>query len=438
MKTNTLLLVILVLGLASCRTKSECSKTSETVMGINKIEEKPIAIKSDVLEINNSVTLVKKSQNEKLTSFSFQMFKELASQKSGESYSFSPVSLNVAMGMVYGGARNNTAQEISKVMGFLNYDDKYLSEFSDYLNYLNSLEKDTALEFYMANKVFLEKTYEILPEYSKTILQYFEGTFESSDFKNNFRDEEKNIKLWVSEMTKNRIENLLPIGTLDKTVKMVLVNAIYIKSAWKYPFDKARTIKKDFLSTEDTKIETDFMIQRQNSINYYDQDGYQVIELPYNTPELSLIIILPHESTSNNLASLIPTGEQYLSMCANLKLEKVNMEIPKFKTESSFKMAKHMQNMGIIDAFGSADFSGMTKENDLSISEVIQKVFLEIDEKGSEAAAATAVIMVRTTSIAPKDTKIAYDFIANKPFFYVLKENRYNTPLFIGQYTKPE
>jgi len=182
---------------------------------------------------------------------------------------------------------------------------------------------------------------------------------------------------------------------------------------------------------------TDFMIQRTTGVKYTEYEGSQVLELPYTTPDLSLIIILPKNSNSENLCSAIPNIDAYQEICKNLIYDDVYMEIPKFKTESSYQLAQLLREMGVVDAFGGADFSGMTETNDLKISEVIQKVFFEIDEKGSEAAAATAIVMVETSSAYEPEIDGFIEFIANKPFIYIIKENKYNTPLFIGQFVKP-
>ena len=432
MKSIMIISFLILIGFTACKPKSDVINESENNYTDEKVViDKPVAIKEVTLKLDESVKIVKKSQNDKLTDFAFKSFSEMTSEKPEKNTAYSPVSLNIAMGMVYSGARNATASEISNVMGFNKHDENFFGEFSDYLNYLNSLAIDTALDFNLANRVFLENTYEILPEYRAVISKYFDGAFQNCDFRNNYRIEEKNINTWVSKMTKDRINNLLPDGILDETTRMVLVNAIYIKSKWKYPFDKARTRERDFFVNQGRTVKVDFMIQKQEWIKYCDMDGYQVIELPYTSKDLSLLIILPKNSNSENLHDLIPSGDLYMSFCRNMKYEEVYMEIPKFKTQSSFMLAKDLNKMGIKSAFGAADFSGITADNDLAISEVIQKVFFEMDEKGSEAAAATAVVMYYTSSVSDYNPKITYNFIANRPFIYVLKENRYNTPLFI-------
>lgn len=371
---------------------------------------------------------------ENIVNFSFNMFRHLSEKSVGENMSFSPVSLNIAFAMVYAGAEKETKKEISEAIGFPYNHDEFFSNFGRYHDYLGSLVNDSEIEFNLANRVFLEMTYKILASYQANITKYFEGAFQQMDFLNQPRKSESIINEWVEEMTRNRIRNLLPPGTIEPLTRMVLVNAIYIKSNWKNPFDEKRTEKKPFNKNQRERVELDFMMQKIDGVNYAKVNDKAVLEMKYTTPHLSLLIILPDKSDNNNIHKFSPTLDEYQKILRSLTNREVYMEIPKFKIESDFDLAAPLQNNGIRRAFAGADFSGITGKPDLEISDVIQKVFFEIDEKGSEAAAATAIVM-RTTSMAPQhDRPQIVRFIANRPFIFILKENTYNTPLFIGQY----
>ncbi len=429
-KLKYIFLIIIVCITASCKTKLGLAdgktKNADSLSKDNFNPVKPDDIIDNISQIDG------------LTDFSFNIFRKLSLKESGENISFSPVSLNIAMGMVYGGARNNTATQISFVMGFRPGNEEFCKEFGEYYNYLNSFKSDTSLIFNLANRVFLDRNYLIKEDYRLLIKTFFDGAFENADFRNNYKAEETHINKWVSGMTKERINNLIPEGTLNDKTKMVLVNAIYIKSEWKYPFRETATKNKDFYSMANQPVKTDFMIQRKKDFRYAYFEEKQILELPYKSTELSLIIILPDNSDAANISSFIPDNEDYVSMCNQLKYNDVYVEIPGFKTESSFKLADVMKEMGVKDAFdGSSDFSGITGNNDLAISEIIQKVFFEINEKGSEAAAATAVVMYQTSAAYNPQLDQYVSFIANRPFIYIIKENRFNTPLFVGQYVKP-
>jgi len=347
--------------------------------------------------------------------------------------------MNIALAMVYEGARNNTLEQMSQTMHLPDNQELFSNEFASYLRSIELLAKDSAVEFNLANRVFVESSFPILESYRSAIKQAFNGAFEQMDFINKFAESEQYINKWVEKMTKDRIKELLPAGTLSSETKLVLVNAIYIKARWKYIFDEKATMKKDFHINGSNIVQTDFMIRKQKGIRYYTNNDICAIELPYTCDGISLIIIKPHKGSSENLSSFIPTGSDYEKMLSDMKYHTVHMEIPKFKTETSFSLSDPLVAKGMSDAFSPrADFSGITGNNDLSVSEVLQKVFFEVDEKGSEAAAASAVVM-RATSAAPNHEmeEIMY-FIANQPFIYILKENNSDTPLFIGQYISPQ
>jgi serpin B len=371
----------------------------------------------------------------KLTDFSLDMFKRLSNKEEGKSLAYSPVSLHLAFGMVYTGAEQKTADEISTAIGFDREMPVFFRYFGDYHSYLKNLSNDTAIDFNLANRVFLENNFKILDGFNKNVTKYFDGAFEQMDFVKKPKESEQYINSWVEEMTKTRIKNLLPQGTIDPITRMILVNAIYIKSEWKFPFEENRTREDKFYVLETATKKREFMSQKRDGIKYTEINRKQVIELEYNSPELSLIIILPTKSTADNIGDAIPSKEEYFKIISTMKHREVYMEIPKFKTESTYNLKETLMDAGIESAFNNADFSGITGGRDLEISQVIQKVFFEIDEKGSEAAAATAVVM-RLTSSGP-DTRPPdfVRFIANHPFIYILKENTYHTPLFIGQFT---
>jgi len=386
-------------------------------------------------EMSTTGAKIEANQSEKLTNFSFNLYSNLIKAEPQKNYSFSPVSLNLAMGMAYAGAEGKTADDISNVMGFYRDKQYFLLSISEYMDLLDKIAKDSLVEFRLANKIYLEQTYKILPTYQAVIEKYFDGAFKLADFINNAQKEAKNINSWVEKLTNNKIKNLIPEGTLSPSTAMVLVNAIYINSDWKHQFKKERTQKKDFFLSEKEKLETDFMIQKIKKIKYAEINSYKAIEMEYVNRDLSLLFILPDESNIDNISDVVLNGEQYKQICYSLNYEEVHIEIPKFKIESSFNLSQMLKKMGMSSAFSNADFSGISKNNNLQISQVLQKVFFEVDEKGTEAAAATAMIVHTTALIQNPDP--TYEFIANRPFFYVLKENKYNTPLFIGQFVKP-
>ncbi len=414
-------LILLPLIFNSCKTKNAASSDLPSA-------QHPDTLTEDVT--NNETDML-----EKMNTFSLGFYKTLSSSRANDNFSFSPASLNMALAVAYSGARNETQKQMSTVLGFDTSHDTFHQKYHDYFSGVMQISKDTLVEFNVANRIFLEESFDVRDEYVNQVQQWHAGAFEKIDFRENPRQAENRINTWVEEMTRERIQNLIPPGSLSQLTRLVLVNAIYMKSAWKYPFDKNRTQEKEFRSASGDTVAARFMIQRKSGIPYYEHERFIAMELPYATNELSLILIRPNERNVPDLSLFVPDGALYSEILAGLQPETVKMEIPLFKIESSFSLSSDLKSKGMDQVFNQqADFSGIAENKDLFISEVFQKVFIEIDEKGAEAAAATGAVMV-TTSM-PVDPPRIKEFIADRPFLFILKENRFNTPLFIGQYVK--
>ena len=372
-----------------------------------------------------------------INDFSFSFFSLLSKEKSNENLAFSPASLNMALAIVYSGARGTTQEQMSRTIGF-DYDrETFHGNYVHFLSEMMNLANDTLVDFNLANRVFLEQSYDITSTFISDVSTYHAGAFEKMDFRMQTRLAEQRISNWVAKQTRERIQNIIPSGSLDDLTRLVLVNALYIKSDWKHPFDKTLTREKEFTALGGEKVMKDFMHQRQNRIPWYEEDAFIAIALPYSSPDFSLLMIRPNQEVVSSAAQVIPDVETYQRIIENLNNQDVVMEIPVFQTESTLALSHILRDSGMEYAFDQrADFSGISGEQDLHISNVLQKVFFEIDEEGSEAAAATAITIVTTSAPAfPQDLE-PKEFIADRPFVFILKENRFHTPLFIGQYVK--
>ena len=371
-----------------------------------------------------------------LTGFSFRLFKELSKNYEQQNISFSPVSLNMALAVIYSGAMTDTRDEMARLTGFNKDATLFHTNYFQYFSSFGRLEADTLVDFNLANRVFVEQSYPVLDSYKQDVETYHGGAFEQMNFIEDTRRAEQRINRWALEMTRERIKDLIPEGTLDPLTRMVLANAIYIKSEWRHPFEEENNVQKEFHAISGQIETTEFMTQRESRIPYLKLDDRKVIQLPYTSPNLSLMIILPDEKTVTDISTYIPDEDQYKEMIDNISPHDVYMEIPRFKLESQFSLSDHLKEMGMEKAFDErADFSGIGGQRDLFISAILQKVFFEIDEKGSEAAAATAII-VTATAVMP-GIEEPREFIADRPFIFILKENQFNTPLFVGQFVSP-
>ncbi len=434
-------LAIVIVGLSSCRStrSNDTATVADPIGGGDGLfisyppEEEEIpnndAMTTETVQFSNML--------ENMNSFSLEFFRKLSNNNSSESIAFSPASLNMAMAIVYSGAREETRQQISSLFGFAPQPSVFHPAYHAYFSELMEIRKDTLVDFNLANRVFLEQSYPVLPQYKSDVEKWHDGAFEKTDFRNNPRLAENRINSWVEDLTRDRIKDLIPSGSLSDLTRLVLVNAIYIKSDWKFPFEKEMTEEKMFRTISGEEVLRDFMIQRQNGIPWYEGEDFTAMELPYTTPNLSLILIKPNDKSVTDITRYIPDVNTYNQMIREFRQEDVEMEIPSFKLETALSLSEPLREAGIEEAFDErADFSGISGERDLHISDVLQKVFFEIDEKGSEAAAATAVIVVTTSMPADPPDFQPKSFVADRPFIFILKENKFNTPLFTGQIVK--
>ncbi len=372
-----------------------------------------------------------------LTAFSLAFFDVLKDEHQEQNLAFSPLSLNMALAAIYSGAAGETRKEMASLLGFDKDAKAFNAAYPAYFSALMELTADTLAEVNLANRVFLEESYPVLDSFIQDITALHGGAFEKLDFIRQPRQAESRINHWVEEMTRGRIQDLIPSGTFNELTRLVLTNAVYVKSSWRFPFEEQATMEKEFTTVNGEKKDRDFMIQTQKGIMYAELEGNTIIELPYTSPNLSMLLILPGDENLAHPAPGIPNATEYFQMLAALRAEEVHMEIPKFTLNSEFSLSENLKDMGMQEAFDNrADFSGISGRTDLEISDVLQKVFFEIDEEGSEAAAATAIVVVTTSFDPNMELKQPKMFIANRPFLFVLKENFYDTPLFIGQYVK--
>ena len=408
--------VALLLVLISCNTQKS-SKTKNSNL------------------VNNTVVNYKDG----LIDFSFDYFKQLV-KTDNKNICTSPLSLSLAMGMIYEGADENTYAQIANAMNFPADISNFYNTVSEYYSQIEAMSTDTNMEMNIVNRVYIEESLKVNSKYINNVSKNFKAKVEDVNFIQNFKAIEKEINKWVEKETRDKIVELIPQGTLDNLTRMVLVNALYFKSPWLLSFNEAHNIKKDFRTNENHKTKTTFMVNKSKRFRYFEDEQKQIIDIPYETPQISLMIILPRHSNNENIDNFIPSGEDYLYINEKMYSTMLDLEIPKFKISSDFDLEKTLTEMGIKDAFNDdlADFSTITKKERLKIDKVIQKVVFEIDEKGTEAAAASAIVMTRVTSVMPSLDDNKKQFIADHPFIFILKENKFNTPLFVGKFIEAE
>jgi serpin B len=369
------------------------------------------------------------------SAFAFELYQALKGNEGNIFYS--PYSISVALAMTYAGARGDTAQEMADTLDFLLEQERLHPAF----NWLDAelasrgegaQGKDSeGFRLNVVNAIWGQKDYSFLPTFLDVLAENYGAGLRILDFISETEKSRVTINDWVSDQTEGRIKDLIPQGAIDALTRLVLTNAIYFNAAWEYPFDEDMTANGPFYLLDGGQVSVPMMKQTE-SFGYTEGEGYQAIELLYDGDELSMVILLP---TSGNFESFEEGLEvqQVSDIIGDLQFREVALTMPRFEFESEFSLKDTLEDMGMPTAFsGAADFSGMTGSPDLSISEVIHKAFVSVDEEGTEAAAATAVIMGETAMPAePAEVTI------DRPFIFLIRDIETGAVLFVGRVMNP-
>jgi len=378
-------------------------------------------------DTDNDLKIVSQGINK----FSFDLYKKLKNENKEKNLFYSPASISIALAMTYAGARGNTEKQMANVLNFTLPQDRLHLACSILIKNLKSA-KDYELN--IANALWLQKNYKYLQEFLNTMEKYYKGGFNEVDYITNPEDARIKINDWVSKETKEKIKDILQPGDITRLTRLVLTNAIYFKGKWQTEFDKKSTRDEDFYLINGQKTKVKMMYQK-NTFNYYENDDLQLLEMPYKGNKVSMVIILPKTGKFVTVENMI--DEKKLQELINNTTEiKVKAYIPRFKFTQSFDLSGVLSDMGMKDAFSpAADFSGINgQKNDLYISKVIHKAFVDVNEEGTEAAAATAVVM--STKAAPIIEKPVI-FKADRPFIFLVRDKEAGSILFMGRVMDP-
>ena len=368
--------------------------------------------------------------------FSFDMLYKMngdaLNEMGRENVFYSPYSIFSALAITYEGARGDTAQEMKGVFYFPE-SDVLRPNYAAIYNMINAENK--SYELRTGNALWVQEDFRLLDEYTGDVEKYYGGKAANLDFSGDTEEARNTINSFIEQQTNNRIEDLIPEGVLSRDTKLVLTNAIYFKGSWKYEFDPDKTVEEDFWISEEESVKADMMHMSPDEarFNYFENDEVQMIELPYEDDELSMIIMLPKERLED--VGHLLNNEDFCDLKSQMQETKIDsIYLPRFKFETKYMMKNQLADMGMPLAFtDAADFSGMTGGRDLMIADVIHQAFVEVNEEGTEAAAATGVVMM-PTSAGPVDKTI---FRADKPFVFIIQENETGSILFKGQVNDP-
>jgi len=364
--------------------------------------------------------------------FAVELYTHLRSQP-GNLF-FSPESISTAFAMAYAGARGRTATQMQQVFHFTLPADRLHPAMGALLASMNAAHPDYQLR--VADALWAEQDEQFLPNFVKVMQQDYGAGFRRVDFEHAPEAVRGTINQWVAQETSNRIQNLIGPGVLTPATRLVLTNAIYFKGTWLDPFPARDTSREDFYLSSGATAKTPLM-HRSGEYSYYDGGSFQELELPYKGDELAMIVLLPKQKDGLTALEQQFTDAAASSWIARLEpAEKVIVTLPSFTMTQQFELSGTLAAMGMPQAFsGAADFSGMTGERGFTISAAIHKAFIDVNERGTEAAAATSTIMTATAMRAPEPPPIV--FRADHPFLFLIRDTRTGEILFMGRLEDP-
>lgn len=365
------------------------------------------------------------------TAFGIDLYRRLGQE--GRNLFFSPLSLSGAFGMVQAGARGETEAEIAHVLHYTLPRDRLHPA-------LGALMRGMALDqparrLAVANAVWVQRDYPLLPDYVGLLGENYGAAPEKVDFSANAPEAAARINQWAERNTNGRIRNLLRAGDLSANTRLVLTNTVWMKADWLRQFHPLMTRPGDFFGSMGEAVQIPFMHQ-QEPFRHLDAPGFQAIELPYVGEELAMIVFLP--KARDGLPAFereLEAGrlERWIGQVRAADPEPIDLALPKIRLETRYQLARTLSDMGMPLAFGEgADFSGIDGRGGLFIAKAIHQTFLQVDEEGTEAAAATALVMNES---GPRPARIR--FHADHPFFFLIRDNRSGALLFMGRIGEP-
>jgi serpin B len=366
------------------------------------------------------------------SAFAFDLYQ--AVREDGGNLLCSPYSISLALAMTYAGARGETEQQMADTLHYTLPQERLHSAF-------NALDLELAsrgegaegqegrFKLNVANSIWGQTSHSFLPAFLDLLAENYGAGLRVLDFAKAPEDCRVTINDWVSEETEQKIKDLLPAGSITPQTVLVLANAIYFNAAWSYPFDEGLTHDGLFYLLDGGQV-TVPMMEETKYLGYGEGEGYQAVELSYVGGQLSMVILLPDAGRFEDFASTLD-AERVASVLKEISPQEIHLTMPKFTYESGFSLKETLAAMGMPAAFAGADFSGMDGSRDLFIDGVFHKAFISVDEVGTEAAAATAVVAPTAAPARPKEVTV------DRPFVFVIRDIETEAILFLGQAVNP-
>jgi len=373
------------------------------------------------------------------TQFAFDFYEQIKDKH--DNLIFSPFSISLALSMALEGAAGDTRTEMLQALSHEEFQDSLALAFNALLQAIEAsqadLEQDTKgdkFQLNIANSTWGQAGFEINPAFLDALaLNYGAGMY-TVDYANDAEGARQAINDWVNDETNGKIPDLIPQGAIDALTRLVLANAIYFKGSWLYEFEESATQKAPFTLLDSSKIDVDMMQLSGERLQYAEIGNYQLVRLPYLSTDFSMVLMVPGEGEFKAVESSL-TADEFRAALQQMSSERVNLQMPKFDFESSIEANDPLKALGIQKAFDSeaADFSNITDPTSLYISDVLHKATITVDEKGTEAAAATAVIMGLTSMPMGDPIQLTID----RPFMFAIEHQPTGTMLFMGRVVQP-
>ena len=387
------------------------------------------------------------------TEFAFDLYQAVCAREGNLLYS--PYSVSLALAMAYAGARGTTEEEMAEVLHFTLPQEDFHPALQTLSLTVASRSADPKIQLTIANSPWVQTGYSFLPTFLDLLAANYNAAPRHVDFLGAPGEACDAVNEWVSRETEGKIQNLLDPAAIKPLTQLILANAVYFKADWLHPFSTAATRDGPFYLLDGSEIMVPLMEQEEN-FRYTSGEGYQAIELPYISENMSMVILISKEAAERSDPWLpspplpLPSGpidplhfeeferslnaERFASIVTDLRLTTVHLVMPKFTYESSFNLKGTLAGMGMPDAFTGyvADFSGMDGTRLLCISDVVHKAFVAVDEKGTEAAAATA-LPVATIDLPPEPVQLTIDC----PFIFGIRDVETGAILFVGRVLDP-
>ena len=360
--------------------------------------------------------------------FAFDMYSMI--KNSGENVFFSPYSIFSAMAICYDGAESATKEQISNVFYYPLSKPILEGSSKEFIDAINS--GNDKYELKSANALWVPEDYTLNEQYVSNAENYYGGMVTPLDFAGQTEDSRLVINDWIEDKTNDKIKDMLAKGSIDGSTKLIITNAVYFNGTWLQEFEEAGTRKRTFYLSDgqEKKVDTMYVV---GTFNYGEDENAKILELPYKGDDISMYIVLPSENDIESFENDFTFG-YYNNLKDTLNSDQVKILLPKFTFDTKAELNEPLQDMGIVDAFdsGKADFTGISASGELFISEVVHQAHIGVNEKGTEAAAATIVAMEES---APYNK---YEFTADHPFMFFIEDKRTGCILFMGKVENPE